>query len=165
MKLTAIAVLLAAGAGSVSAKNAKEAQFTVPVCMATASGGLEFGRARITAAGMFAHIGVRLEWRGWSDCPAGAIKISLSTETPDCLKPGALAYALPFDGTRIVVFMDRIHGEQPRDREPIVLAYVIAHEITHIMEGYSDRARGAPSCRARDGGRRREAQRRGRVVA
>ena len=137
MKLTAIAVMAAAAAGSASARRLTEIQFTTPVCMETLSGGQEFGGARIIATGMFSRIGVRLEWHRLSDCPPAAIRISLSLETPSDLKPRALAYAMPFDGSRIVVFLDRVRDEQSRDREPMVLAYVIVHELTHILEGIS----------------------------
>jgi hypothetical protein len=97
----------------------------------------------LTARKMFADIGVTLEVRhGLRSCPAGAIRISVTTETPEDLKVGALAYALPYEGTHIRVFYDRIAGRYPQDLVPRVLAYVFVHEITHIIQGdsgHSDR--------------------------
>jgi hypothetical protein len=46
--------------------------------------------------------------------------------------PGALAYALPYEGTHITVFYDRIaKGAYPST----VLAHVMVHEITHLLQG------------------------------
>jgi hypothetical protein len=56
-----------------------------------------------------------------------AIIVSLSHKTPVDRLPGALAYAMPFEGVHIELFCDRI-GNAP--------------EITHILEGtdeHSDR--------------------------
>jgi hypothetical protein len=96
-----------------------------------------------TAARMFGNIGVNLKIRhGLRSCPAGAIRISVTTQTPEDLNPGTLAYALPYEGTHIRVFYDRIAGRYPQDLVPRVLAYVFVHEITHIIQGdsgHSDR--------------------------
>jgi hypothetical protein len=51
------------------------------------------------------------------------------------LKPGALAYALPYEGSHIVVFWDRVQATTG-PRVPALLAHVLAHEITHILEGF-----------------------------
>ena len=52
---------------------------------------------------------------------------------PDLL-PGALAYALPFEGVHICVFYDRIQASGPAV-ESVLLGHVLAHEIGHILEG------------------------------
>jgi hypothetical protein len=62
-----------------------------------------------------------------------AITISFSNGTPDKEFPGALAYAQPFAG-RILVFRDRIDKFLPQMRAR-VLAYVLAHEIAHVLQG------------------------------
>ena len=45
-----------------------------------------------------------------------------------------LAYALPFEGTHIVVFYDRVEECVRADLFPTLLAYVLVHEITHILQ-------------------------------
>lgn len=135
MKLTATMAILAGIAGSANARHLAEVQFSVPVCMATPSADLQLTAARVVTGDMFRRIGVKIEWHAQKDCPAGALKVSISAQTPADLKPGALAYATPFDGTHIVLFLDRIHDGQPKERIPLILGYVMAHEITHILEG------------------------------
>lgn len=93
-------------------------------------------RAQAPGSQMFATIGITLKWeRAAQDCPAEAIRISLNRNTPAALKPGALAYALPYEGTHIWVFYDRISRQWQPDMVPIVLAHVMVHEITHILQG------------------------------
>ena len=90
-------------------------------------------------------IGVVLDWRGaCRNCPGEAIIVNLTTRPPDGLGPQALAYALPYEGTHIRVFWDRIHERalNQTDLERYLLAYVLLHEITHILQGtnaHSDR--------------------------
>jgi hypothetical protein len=60
--------------------------------------------------------------------------MTLTGQTPATLQPGALAYALPYEGTHIRVFRDRIEANQPA-LVPHLLAHVLVHEITHILEG------------------------------
>ena len=95
--------------------------------------------AQALASRMFADIGVHLDW--WASTPprqvAGAIFIELVTGTPVTFQPGALGYALPFEGIHIRVFWDRINVYRlPRQ----VLAHVMVHEITHILQGISGHA-------------------------
>ena len=91
--------------------------------------------AQKLASKMFAEIGVRLEWRTSGLCAENDIVITLSYKTPDEQLPAAWAYALPFDGRHVVVFWDRIQRKMPPARAPIVLAHVLAHEVTHILQG------------------------------
>src|SRR5262249_46394347 len=44
------------------------------------------------------------------------------------------AYAMPFEGTHIVVFFDRVKN-RPVSVVPTVLGHVIAHEVAHILQG------------------------------
>lgn len=93
-------------------------------------------RAKWLASHMFAAIGVTLDWRwGFSRCPSGAIMVSFTDNTPTDLQPGALAYALPYEGTHIRVFYDRITETCDKALVPSLLGHVLAHEITHILEG------------------------------
>jgi hypothetical protein len=84
---------------------------------------------------------VKLEWhddRRFCSAPSEqTIAISFSHQTPADRLPGALAYALPYEGVHIEVFYDRIeHGYGP-DMRSALLAHVLVHEITHILEGVS----------------------------
>jgi hypothetical protein len=89
------------------------------------------------ASMLFRSAGVKLKWhsdvsfcRGKRD----AIVFSLSTNTPKNFLPGALAYALPYEGVHIEVFYDRIALDDP-DLVPFLMAHVMVHEIAHILEG------------------------------
>ena len=91
--------------------------------------------AQALAAKMFADIGISLEWRKWKPADESSqtsIVIELTSGTPENFKPGALGYATPHEGRHINVFLDRIGTmEHPE----AVLAHVMAHEITHVLQG------------------------------
>jgi hypothetical protein len=132
MKITAMTTALVMGA----ALYAEPVEKSVTVCMERGSGigaGLE---ARAIASKMFATIGVTVSWHtGLDHCPPQALKVSLSQTTPKSERPGAYGYALPYEGTHIVVYYDRISQEQSKTAVPNVVAHVLVHEITHILEG------------------------------
>jgi hypothetical protein len=109
----------------------------VMVCMEHGTDAITVSRAQAIASRMFGEIGVKIEWYGHSPCPAEALRISLSIGTPASLLPGALAYALPYEGTHIVVFYDRVQRGVARQDVQVLLAHVLVHEITHIVEGVS----------------------------
>jgi hypothetical protein len=143
MKITAMTILAVAAATAAQAhETATAAERTVTVCV---EGGIGFDvmlQAKNTASAMFAGIGVRVAWhRGLGGCPAQGIMISLSTGTPAKHLPHALAYALPYEGTHIVVFYDRIQGTAAPSLTPRLLAHVLVHEITHILQGVSRHSR------------------------
>jgi hypothetical protein len=106
---------------------------TVDVCVAM---GEDFAvqRAQSIAAGMFLQAGVRIEWHRDRSCPQDAIRVSFSDGTNRNFRPEAVAYALPYEASHIVVFYDRLrqHGSA---RLPVVLAHVLVHEITHMLQG------------------------------
>jgi Zn-dependent protease with chaperone function len=91
--------------------------------------------AKALAGQMFAKIGISLDWgKGEPAAESSPIFIELVRGTPENRMPGALAYALPYEGTHITVFYDRIEKtENPR----VLLAHVMAHEITHVLQGIS----------------------------
>ena len=107
----------------------------ITVCMESALGGPEFGLTRMLTARIFTDAGVKLEWRGTERCPEGALVVSLSDQTTETLHPGVLGYAKPFEGTHIVIFLDRVQEMFRSEAQPTILAYVLVHEITHILEG------------------------------
>jgi hypothetical protein len=97
------------------------------------------GRLLIPAEGlasrMFDEIGICLVWREGKptvETSQPPIFIELATATPATREPGALAFALPFEGRHLTVFFDRIAKLPYRDT---VLAHVIVHEITHLLQG------------------------------
>jgi hypothetical protein len=135
MMMTAATIAAAGAQPRVAPQNAAPGNARkLTVCMNEAAGAAP-AMARKTVSQMFAGIGVTIDWRTQrGDCPADALKIRLSNKTEETLRPGALAYALPYEGTHIVVFYDRIQQMGNPRFAPRVMAHVIVHEITHITE-------------------------------
>ena len=48
--------------------------------------------------------------------------------------PGALAYALPYEGAHVQLFYDRITEAGDSALLSRLLAHVLVHEITHILQ-------------------------------
>lgn len=90
--------------------------------------------AEPVAWSIFHSAGVTIEWHGIRACPADGIVITLRAETPASLRPGSLAFAQPYEGTHIEIFYDRIE-RLSGDKTSLVLSHVIAHEVTHILQG------------------------------
>ena len=93
-------------------------------------------RAKELASAMFISAGVKIDWRNGEPSPSSpkALAIRLARNTPSTEKPGALAYTNPSERVHIVVFWDRLElGLIPTE----LLAHVMVHEITHILEGLS----------------------------
>jgi len=133
MRLTAIMILtaVAEGFGAAQAR-------TVTICMDDAHQ-IRVAFAAQTASNIFAAIGVGVEWRSDRVCPSSldVIRVSISCQSDETQRPNVLAYALPFEGTHIVVFYDRVTRTAGSVSLPAneVLAYVLVHEITHILQG------------------------------
>jgi hypothetical protein len=92
------------------------------------------------ADGMFATAGVRIEWQGHapegSRLPGGALAIGLAARAPANFLPGALAFTRVYEGVHIEVFCDRLERLAPgTETEAPLLAHVLVHEITHMLEG------------------------------
>ena len=144
MKLTTMITIAAAMAvaTSVSAsaketakdKNGAGRPLTVYICDNNTIDPFIEEPAKALASDMFAKIGVNLHWRRGepSQGQAGAIVVEFVTDVPNTFKPGALAYALPFEGVHIRIFANRINGHSSSRQ---VLAHVMVHEITHILQG------------------------------
>jgi hypothetical protein len=136
---TAAMVTVAAMLGGVAWAAAESGGREVVACieMGPDRADREAAAARTAAARLFLRAGVKLEWHlGPHFCQAHkdqAIMVSLSMNTPKDLLPGALAYALPYEGVHIRVFYDRMAGAKP-DLRRHLLAYVLVHEITHVLE-------------------------------
>jgi hypothetical protein len=93
--------------------------------------------AKGVASDIFAGINLKIEWRSPAKCPAEAIYVSFSNQTPVNEHRGALAYTRPYEGTHIVVFLDRVRniGYMAPYAMARLLGYVLAHEVTHLLEG------------------------------
>ena len=138
MRIMGMAVMMVAAAGSLWAgvRPAESRQLTV--CMESVAGTANLfieNEARIVASSIFAGIGVQIQWRGPRKCPSEAIYISFSSEIPAGVHASALAYALPYEGTHIVVFLDRVKQSSAGSAIGCLLGYTLAHEVTHILEG------------------------------
>lgn len=87
---------------------------------------------------MFAGIGVQLEARtGLQYCESAmerTIIINMSSPTPSSRLPGALAYAMLYEGQHIEIFYDRVLRDNTFLTTKI-LGYVLVHEITHLLQG------------------------------
>ena len=103
---------------------------------------VDFG-ARATVTWVFARVGVRLAWKAGDPKPVaasgspGTIRIRFTKEAPAVASRNALAYALPFgEGVQITVMYGRIReAAQESRREQPILAHVLAHEISHVLQG------------------------------
>ena len=90
------------------------------------------------ASRMFTEAGVRLQWRLG---PPNAhreeqpIVIDITSDPPAAVLQGALAYARVFEGVHIQVFWGRLGAAAQRGTTPALLAHVLVHEITHILQG------------------------------
>jgi hypothetical protein len=141
MKITAITLtVLNLGALAYCRSQPSAVDHNIAVCFAGDNvSGLTLLRATTLASDMFGEIGVLISWRHSSlTCPEQAIVVRIRKSNPVTLHPGALAYALPYEGTHIDVFYDRIEDVSARGTMDVMLAHVLVHEITHILEG-SDR--------------------------
>jgi hypothetical protein len=88
---------------------------------------------------IFAAIDLKLEWRhsrppARPDPSALTFIIELIDNTPGEYRPNALAFATPYEGVHIKVFFDRV-VRMDREYPDAILGHVLAHEITHLIEG------------------------------
>ena len=138
MKITAAVVIaMAAGFGG-RAIAAGDSQRTLTVYMVDehllAPRSAVF--AKDQAARMFAQIGIRIQWRSAArSLPPDALVVEMLQQAPAKRCPGALACAKPFEGVHIYVFSDRIRATVPDNMVSPLLAHVLVHEITHILQG------------------------------
>jgi len=138
MKITiAITLAIITGANTWAVQPSRAPEHKVTVCIAQEPAAYYLPRAEVMASKMFAPIGVRLNWRLQHTCPAGdTIQIGISVKTSANEFPGTLAHALPYEGIHIVVFYDRINHSVSGDPcAAVLLAHVLVHEITHVLEG------------------------------
>jgi hypothetical protein len=138
MKITGLVTMVAVAAASAYAgENVRERERVAVVCVYPGNELRVANDAQALASKIFARIGVRIEWHSSAPCPSAAslIQITFSEETPGTQLRDAWAYALPYEGTHIVVFYDRIRRRNREGGPQQLLAYVMVHEITHILQG------------------------------
>jgi transcriptional regulator len=117
----------------------------VSVCMEPAQELLiSTNRAKSSVSAIFSQIGVNLTWHtGLSDCDQSvrtAFKIRWAERAPSTSPAGALAAARPFGSseTSITIYevpLQRLFRHYANAPEEVVLAYVLAHELAHVMQG------------------------------
>lgn len=140
MKLLVVVVTAAAAWGT---ELTGSGVTNLTICMNTGDANQHaFYAARAIAGQMLAEAGVKIQWRsneaGCSKSP-GDILVRISTSTPAKLKPGALGYAFPFKGNEIEIFYDRVVvNAKGMDFAPVLLGYVLTHEIVHLLQGLED---------------------------
>lgn len=136
MRIAAMATMAVLAGMAAQAKGPVELDdpMRVTVCMQSLADFSMTARTRGIAAKMFAGIDVKIAWHDMSGCPAQSILITLNEHAPASFHPGALAYALPYEGAHIVLFSDRI-AASGQALLPHLMAHVMVHEITHILQG------------------------------
>ena len=137
MKLFGAVAVLAAAMEAWAGDAVKASKRAVMVCMNPGANASIAFRGQATAAQILTQAGIQLNWRsGESACAQGiGIVITVSRDTPFKQHPGALAYAQPFDRTRIVLFYDRVLNTASSAVAPTLLGHVLAHEIVRVLQG------------------------------
>jgi hypothetical protein len=141
MNLKAVVLAILMGSCAFAKSDAVESSEKAVVCLESGgAAGYKIDTAEVLASSMFRRAGVVVEWRASARaCRAqgpGAIVVHLLENAPPDVGPQALARAYPFEGGRIDVFLDRISSALS-DPQSVVLAQVLVHEITHILQGVS----------------------------
>ena len=140
-----MAIVGAAGTSVWAAQPMPASDRSVTVCLETGAGGWVRLTALTQVSEIFKAIGVRIDWVPYSKAcrsQKDAIAVRLSYETPARLHPGAWACAFPYSSSaEIVVFYDRVQAAMRDKLAPQLLGYVMAHEITHVLQGTNGHAR------------------------
>lgn len=139
MKLLGAVAVLVAGTGAWASEPGQRPNHLVMVCLNYGVDAMTFFQGEAAATQVLKQAGIRLEWRSAErDCTGGnGLVVTVSHATPTDLHPGALAYALPFEGTHIVVFYDRVLDSVCPNSLQALLGHVLAHEIVHMLQGTS----------------------------
>lgn len=140
MKIFGAVAVLVAGTGAWASEAGQSPNRMVTVCLNSGENAAVFYRGQAAASQILKQAGIRLEWRGDERACLSArngIVVTLSLETPAARYPGAFAYALPFEGTHIVLFYDRVRNAVSPAVAPGLVGHVLAHEIAHMLQGMS----------------------------
>ena len=98
-------------------------------------------RAISRSSQIFAGIGVEVQFCACRKSKKASrtgveIEMTIEMDAPAEASSGALALAHPFrpDG-RIRVFYSRLQGYGPKEVRDVMLAYILTHEISHVLQG------------------------------
>jgi hypothetical protein len=145
--LTGVLCLVLQGVGTPAfGKEPERNRQELKVCVEHDEGLSVLVQALAVTQKMFVGIGVRMKWQlGLHACPATAIHITLINESVDTSLPNdVLGSALLAEPPHIRLFADRIHyytscppsvGPYCRIAEAHVMAHVLTHEVSHVLEG------------------------------
>lgn len=131
---TALMTMVLAGTSLASGHN------PIPVCVERPALDVVFP-AMHRAETIFDEAGIATRWMTSSHCSASvsAIRITFDAEIhPAAFRPNAMAYAYPYEGSHIVIMLDRVKAfaaSSAIGHWNDVLAYVMAHEVGHLLEG------------------------------
>jgi hypothetical protein len=98
-------------------------------------------RARTLASEMFAGVGVQIDWRPGQRADSEllrerAIAVCLTLDTSSELRTTVGAFATPSEGLHITVLYQHLAWSLAKPGlAPALLAHVLVHEITHLLEG------------------------------
>jgi hypothetical protein len=143
MKMKTYWVLGMAMAAGLLSAHAEECTVNVYV-RAGFTWGAMLQRAKIQTVAMFREIGVEVRFRNGDGRPAAAdgacgmpIVLEIDPQADEQrASEHALAHAMPYSksGACIQVFMNRIATGRNPYFETVLLAHVLTHEITHVLE-------------------------------
>jgi hypothetical protein len=138
MKKVWLALFLTAAAGASGA--AKREPDIVVFVSANGEDPAVIGLAEGEARKILAGAGISVEWgvgKPEHDRPAKVILAVVRQQDDPSFKPGALGFTTVGEGAGAVIqiFAGRIHCGRAASQEPPILAHVLVHEITHILEG------------------------------
>ena len=96
-------------------------------------------RAKNKAAAIFAAAGVEITWRSGKIKPAACgeqppIHVRIVSRWASADHRKALASAMVYEGVHVTVSYERVREAIPEAPE-MSMAYVLVHEITHILQG------------------------------
>lgn len=140
MKFFGAVAVLVAGTGAWASDAGQTSKTAVTVCLNPGGNAAILYRGQATAAQILKQAGVWIEWRNDERSCAAAengIVVTLSLATPADMHPGAFAYAMPYERTRIVLFYDRVRNAVTSRAVPTLVGHVLAHEIAHMLQGVS----------------------------
>lgn len=98
-------------------------------------------QVKLMSARIFDQATVDIQWSlSMRECPSRAIQVDIRENAPRNLAPKAMASARPFEGRSIEIFLDRVTENYPGLDIRRKLAFVLAHEIMHLLQGVDTHA-------------------------
>lgn len=91
-------------------------------------------KALWVARGVYREIAVDVRWRCSANPGERDVQIGFVESHNSRLSKHAVAYALPYEGRTIRIFLDRIR-RYPEATRGNMLGYIIAHEMGHLLQG------------------------------